>query len=299
MSLPDRSVAEANLTEAGSSSCRLGDNSAEPATARRPAPGGSLLPREHGAYAGIAFPLITALALGAPTAVQLLWLAGSVAVFLAHEPLLIMLGERGRRNHTALGARARKVAYGLAVFALAAGGLGWSLAPAAARAALILPLALGALLLRLILTHRERSLPGELLACVTLSSVVVPIALAGGVGLRASLIAGAIWCAVSSLATLVARATIARAKQATNHRRLSWATMALSLAAMLAAFLLTLANLLLALAAAAILPLVLLAMTFSIAQVHPRHLRAMGWSLVGSNLITLILVGVGLRWAAN
>jgi len=295
MSPPDRSAVEAGLAEAGSPSRDLGNRSGEPAAARRPAPGGSLLPREHGAYAGIAFPLITALLLGRPNAVQLLWLAGCVAVFLAHEPLLIMLGERGRRNHTALGARARRTAYGLAAFALATGGLGWWLAPAAARVALILPLALGALLLRLILTHRERSLPGELLACVTLSSVVIPIALAGGASPRAAIIAGAVWCAVSALATLTVRATIARAKQTANHRRLAYATIAFSAAALLASFLFTRANVLPVLAAAAILPFVLLAVAFSLVDVHPRHLRAMGWSLVGSNVITLVALLVGLR----
>src|SRR3990170_3079883 len=178
MSPSDRSAVETSPAEADSPSRGLGDNSAKPATARRLAPGGSLLPREHGAYAGIAFPLITALSLGAPTAVQLLWIAGCVAVFLAHEPLLIILGERGRRSHTALGARARKTAYGLAAFALATGGPGWWGGP---------------------------------------------------------------------------------------------------------------------LAAAAIFPFVLLAVAFSIVHVHPRHLRAMGWSLVGSNVITLIALLVGLR----
>ena len=295
MSPPDRSDLEKNIAEAGSPSRGLGDNSAKPATARRPASSGSLLPREHGAYAGIAFPLITALSLGAPTAVQLLWLAGCVAVFLAHEPLLIILGERGRRSHTALGARARKAAYGLVALAVAVGGLGWWLAPAVARVALFLPLALGALLLRLILTHRERSLLGELLACVTLSSVVIPIALAGGVSLQVAIIAGAIWCAVSALAVLIVRATIARAKQTTNHRRLSNATMACSAAALLMSFFLTRADVLPVLAAAAILPFVLLAVAFSIVHVHPRHLRTMGWSLVGSNVITLVALLVGLR----
>jgi hypothetical protein len=251
--------------------------------------------REHGAYAGIAFPLITALSLGAPTAVQLLWIVGCVAVFLAHEPLLIMLGERGRRSHTALGSRARRTAYGLVALAIATGGLGWWLALPAARVALILPLALGALLLRLILTHRERSLPGELLACVTLSSVVIPIALAGGASPRAAIIAGVVWCAVSALATLTVRATIARAKQTANHRRLTYATMAFSAAALLASFFLTRANVLPTLAAAAILPVVLLAVAISLVHVHPRHLRAMGWSLVGSNVITLIALLVGLR----
>jgi len=295
MSPPDRSAVEVSLAETDSPSRGLGDRSGEPAAAHRPAPGGSLLPREHGAYAAVAFPLITALLLGGPTAVQLLWIVGCVAVFLAHEPLLIILGERGRRSHTALGARARRTAYGLAAFALATGGLGWWVAPPAARVALILPLALGALLLRLILTHRERSLSGELLACLTLSSVVIPIALAGGVSLQAAIIAGAIWCAVSALPTLTVRATIARAKQTANHRRLAHATMAFSAAALTASFLLTRANLLPALAAAAILPVVLLAVAFSIVHVHPRHLRAMGWSLVGSNVITLIALLVGLR----
>jgi len=295
MSPPDRSSVEKSIAEAGSSSRRLGENTGAPAAAHRPAPDGSLLPREHGAYAGIAFPLVTALSLGAPTAVQLLWIAGCVAVFLAHEPLLILLGERGRRSHTALGARARRTAYGLVALAIATGGLGWWLAVPAARAALILPLALGALLLRLILTHRERSLPGELLACVTLSSVVIPIALAGGVNPRAAIIAGAVWCAVSSLATLVVRATIARAKQTVNHRRLAYATMTFSAAALLASFLLTRVNVLPVLAAAAVFPVVLLAVALSLVHVHPRHLRAMGWSLVGSNVITLIALLVGLR----
>jgi hypothetical protein len=34
---------------------------------------------------------------------------------------------------------------------------------------------------------------------------------------------------------------------------------------------------------------------FSLVHVHPRHLRAMGWSLVGSNVITLVALLVGLR----
>lgn len=295
MSPPGRRSVEANIPEADSSSSRISDRASEPAAARRPAPAASLLPREHGAYAGIAFPLVTALALGRLSAVQLLWIAGCVAVFLSHEPLLIMLGERGRRSHTALGARARRIVYGLAACALVIGGLGWWLAPSAARAALFLPLALGGVLLWLIVTHRERSLAGEILACLTLSSVVVPVALAGGAGLRASLIAGAIWCAVSALATLTVRATIARAKQMANHRRLTHATIAFSAAALLASLLLTRVNVLPLLAAAAIVPFVLLAVGFSIVHVHPRHLRAMGWSLVAGNLITLIALLVGLR----
>jgi len=295
MNSPGRSSAEAGLTKAGFPSPGHGNRSGAWAAAHRPAPGGSLLPREHGAYAGLAFPLITALSLGGPIAVQLLWVVGCIAVFFAHEPLLIMLGERGRRSHSALGSRARRSACGLAVLAITTGGLGWWLAPPAARAALILPLALGGILLRLILTHRERSLPGELLACLTLSSVVIPIALAGGTSARAAIIAGAVWVAVSASATLTVRAAIARVKQAAHHRRLADAAIAFGAAALFGSFLLIRANILPLLAGAAIYPVVLLAVVFRYVQVHPRHLRAMGWSLVGSNVITLIALLVALR----
>jgi hypothetical protein len=130
---------------------------------------------------------------------------------------------------------------------------------------------------------------------LTLSSVVIPIALAGGASPRAAIIAGIVWCAVSALATLTVRATIARAKQTANHRRLTYATISFSTAALLASFFLTRANVLPVLAAAAVLPVVLLAVAFSLVHVHPRHLRAMGWSLVGSNVITLVALLVGLR----
>jgi hypothetical protein len=288
-------VVKAGAAPPDSSSRRFGDGSVEDAAAHRPAQGRPLLPREHGAYAGIVFPLVTALLLGRPNPAQLLWVAGCVAVFLAHEPLLIMVGERGRRSHSEMGARARKTAQVLAAFAVVAGGLGWWLAPAAARLALILPLALGALLLRFILSHRERSLAGELLACLTLSSTLLPVALAGGVSLRAALIAASMWCAASCLATLTVRATIARAKQMADHRRLSCATVAFGAAAALAALWLALTNFMPALAAGAILPFVLVALACSVVRVHPRHLRAMGWSLVGSNVITLMALLVGLR----
>jgi len=97
------------------------------------------------------------------------------------------------------------------------------------------------------------------------------------------------------LATLTVRAIIARAKQTANHRQLVCATMAFSAAALLASFLLIRANILPLLAATAIFPFVLLAVAFNLVHVHPRHLRLMGWSLVGSNVITLMALLVGLR----
>ena len=57
----------------------------------------SLLPQEHGAWGQLAMPILSALALGAPSAAALLLTAATVLAFLAHEPWLVVLGHRGMR----------------------------------------------------------------------------------------------------------------------------------------------------------------------------------------------------------
>jgi len=60
---------------------------------RRP----SVLPKEHGAYGPLLFPLLTALTVGRRTPSALLLGAAAVCAFLTHEPLLVLLGQRGPR----------------------------------------------------------------------------------------------------------------------------------------------------------------------------------------------------------
>ncbi len=48
----------------------------------------SMLPREHGAWAQLALPLTTALAMALPGRAGLAFACSSCALFLAHEPLL-------------------------------------------------------------------------------------------------------------------------------------------------------------------------------------------------------------------
>ena len=67
----------------------------------------TLLPREHGAYAQLAFPLVTGVALAVPSfSTVTLGLAG-VAFFLANEPAAILLGSRGVRLKNQEGPRAK------------------------------------------------------------------------------------------------------------------------------------------------------------------------------------------------
>jgi hypothetical protein len=253
------------------------------------------LPREHGAYAEVAFPLITALALGSFSLAPLLLAAATVAVFLAHEPLLVITGERGRRTQTEMGERAWRAAALLGAFALASGGLGWWIAAAGARLAVLLPLALGAMLIPLILGRREKTIGGELLVALTFSSTLIPVALAGGVSPRAALTASGVWFAVFALGTLTVRAVIARVKKNMNPAWLSRAIVALTLVVILAAILLRMTATMPTLAAVAVIPSALVALTCGLLSVHPRHLRKMGWSLVASNFLTLAALLIALR----
>jgi hypothetical protein len=69
--------------------------------------GRSLWPREHGAYAQLGAPLLCALLVRAPTLPAILLASGAVFAFLANEPLLVLLGHRGRRMLATESGRAR------------------------------------------------------------------------------------------------------------------------------------------------------------------------------------------------
>src|SRR5512138_3779118 len=68
----------------------------------------SMLPHEHGAWGQLAMPLLTAFAIGRPTAAALALAAAVVLAFLAHEPAIVLLGQRGRRARDEDGDRARR-----------------------------------------------------------------------------------------------------------------------------------------------------------------------------------------------
>jgi hypothetical protein len=256
---------------------------------------GLLLPKEHGAYAQLVFPLVTAVLVGEPSGAQFLWFAAAIAIFLAHEPLLILAGERGRRSRAHLATRARCTAVLLLVAGTAAGLLGWWVAAPAARLAVIAPVVLAAMLVPLILTHREKTVYGELLAGFTFSTAAIPVALAGGASTRAALIASGVWCGVFLLSTLSVRAAIARVKRAGGRWRAACANLLLSTAITFTAIVLAWFGAIPVLAAVALVPAAVIASLFTIVGVHTRHLRTMGWSLVTTNLITLIALVAGLR----
>lgn len=241
-----------------------------------------LLPREHGAYAQLGFPLACALIIGAPTLGSAALAIAAMLAFWAHEPLLLLLGRRGERLREELGGRARRV------LGLLLAGLLALLGAAAALAELRwlpLPGALGALALLFALKRWERTAPGEVLAALALTSWSVPVAVAGGAGARLAVETFLAFALGFAVATLAVRAAIAQGKGEGWGKRLS--------AGVVAIFAMALA---ISLAALGALPLLLFALFLALFPPHPRHLRRVGWGLVATaGLATALLARGGAR----
>jgi hypothetical protein len=263
---------------------------AGPAPPREP----SLLPREHGAWGQLALPLVSALALGLPGPSALLLTAGIVLAFLGHEPLLVVLGQRGRRVQGSLGERARRTLAGLGAAAGVAGAAGLLLAPAAARVAMLPAAALGACSVGLALVRLEKTTVGEILVAWALAAASAPVAIAAGAPVWHAWAAAATWAVSFTAATLPVRAILlrARTKGAVDRRLLAAAGVAgLTALALLAGG----SGRVPWPAAIAVLPVTLAAFVVSLAPVRPQRLTAVGWSVVGASLATLVVLVVGLR----
>src|SRR5512142_1044751 len=142
----------------------------------------TLIPHEHGAWGQLLLPLVCGLALGRLTAAALLLAAAVVLFFVAHEPLLVVLGQRGARVRAEHGPRARRWLGVLLAAAGAAGVAGLALAPAAARAAVLVPVALAGAVAWLVWRKREKTVLGEVTIAAALASAAAAVALAGAAG---------------------------------------------------------------------------------------------------------------------
>jgi hypothetical protein len=252
-----------------------------------------MAPREHGAYGQLGFPIVTALLLGRPTVASAAIALASVLAFLAHEPLLVVLGQRGGRALREGDARARARLAGLVAAACVAVVAGAVLATPHAREALALPFIFALVVLWLIARKWEKTLVGELLVGSTLSACSVPVALAGGVGLRCSLGAGAVWILGFGCATIAVRGVIARAKLGSSGPLVP----ALSAVAASAALLILLGwtwHVAWALPAAAA-PNLAASLALSLRPPPPQKLRSVGWMLIVASAACAAILVVGLR----
>ena len=250
-----------------------------------------MLPKEHGAYGQLLFPLLTALAIGRRTPAALLLAAAAVLAFLTHEPLLVLLGQRGPR--AARDDRSRAIAWfastaigavmlGAAAIAEAASGI------AIARA-LIVPAALAVLLAIVIVSKREHTLAGEALAAVTFSSIALPVARAADVVSTVAFTCVAVFAAVFVAATVSVHAVIARTRRPPAiAARAAAALVTLGSIAALAA--LGSAGVISSISPIAALPACLVAFVAALAAPSARRLRTIGWTLVATTMLAAALM---------
>lgn len=168
-----------------------------------------LLPREHGTYGEVLFPLVSALVLG--EANRAAWGLALVAVagFLAHEGFVVLLGSRGARIRREASPAAWRSVGLFGAAALAGAALAWPGLTQAVVLGVVLAAALSLAAIAAAWLGWERGLAGELLAALALTSWSVPVALAGAVPAVTAFSVWTIWCVVYGLATVIVHAIIA------------------------------------------------------------------------------------------
>jgi hypothetical protein len=202
----------------------------------------------------------------------------TVALFLASEPLLVLLGRRGPGG-TDLAQRRLGL---LGVLAGVSGLAAWAGAPALVLGSLLPAGVLGLCLFALFLARRERSAAGELLAAWAFAAAALPVAAAGGRAAAGAELAFML-AGVFSLGTaLVHGHLIALRRGGASAPRLAAFLLGLGLTAGTRA----LAGRWLLPGAAwmALLPMTLAALAIWRWPPTPRRLRAVGWAAAGCAL---------------
>lgn len=249
-----------------------------------------LLPREHGTYAQLTFPILSGLLLGRPGLSSFSFALAVVCMFLAYEPIVVLVGIRGIRLQREQQAAARRQLALLLPPAALLGAGSLAFAPAGMWHLLLLPALFCALLLPLVPAGRVKSLAGETLVAAALASVHLPLAAAAGVDGLALWGPAAVWFAGFFLATLAVHGIKARHKR--RHPWMTTAALVIPVAAAFTAAVLALtAPSLRALALVATVP-VLAVLGVNVARVHPRALKRVGWTLVAANTLTLALLAL-------
>lgn len=253
-----------------------------------------LLPREHGAYGQLAFPLLCALALGHVRSAALAFIVASVALFVAHEPLLVLRGERGRKRLDAEGERARSQLVSWLLLGVASGVYALAASPSAVRSACVVPVALSLVGAVFLARGEEKTTAGEVVVALALGSLALPVAMAAGVSVRAASLLAIAWGAVSSLHVLVVRGLLARSRSG-GSRRLATVVTGGSLVAFLGVLALVAMRSWPTTVLVAFAPAVAVACVFFRWPPPMKKLRTVGWTLMASSLATWVVLAVGLR----
>ena len=249
-----------------------------PAKADSPA---SLKPKEHGAYAILMIPIITALAVAGITPIGVAIAIASVAGFFAHEPFLVAAGHRGgRAKRNTPSAQPRAIT--LATIAIIAGATALAVGCIPIQVSLAACLVLATASFTLAIKGKHRTLGGQLFGVVGLSAPCVPILLAGETPMDVALATWTIWLIGFTSTTLAVRSVIASQKQ--QPRSLHWMIVMLATAAIVSA---ALAGVYWPLIS---LPMILMSWYLLFRPPPAKQLKRVGWTLVAGTVATATMM---------
>jgi hypothetical protein len=242
----------------------------------------SLAPREHGAYGQLFAPLAVSLFASRITLASIAFAAAGVCAFYAHEPWLVLSGQRGARAERELLVPAKRRAATLLGVCLVVGSAGLWLSNEQTRWAALGVGLLGlsaALLSRFEFLH---SALGEAWAGGVLAALGVPVALASGMPIRLAIAIALAWSLAFAAGVFAVKGVIAYRKTAARGGAI-WGMFA------------ALAGLVLQLKWAsgpviAVIPLTLASVALLIMVPSPKSLRKIGWTLVGFTVLAAALM---------
>ena len=253
----------------------------------------AFLPREHGAYGQIAFPLVAAFAVAGVSTPAVLLSVTVIAGFLAHEPAAIAFGLRGSRARRELGVSAvRGLGVCLAIGAAAAltaaivmdSAVRWSLA---------VPAIPAAVLATAMFTGREKTWYGEAAAALAFAGLAIPLTMAAGASIDVALAVAIPFALLFTTTTLAVRVVILRVRGGGDPRATAAtqrATLTISAAAFALMAILTWAGWLEPPVMVAAAPGLLMAVGVAARPPAAARLRSLGWSLVAVSTLTALIV---------
>jgi hypothetical protein len=245
----------------------------------------SLKPKEHGAYAIVIIPMLTALVASDVSIVGFGVVVASLAGFFAHEPLLVSLGHRGQRvRRDAPDAPSRAI--GLLLLSVFAGSTVFWFGSPTIRISLAGCLVLAITCLMFAVARQHRTLGGQLLGVVGLSMPCIPILIAGGMSVQQTVVVWAVWLIGFVSTTLAVRGVIAAQKR--QPRGMYWWGLGLTTAAIAGA---GWAGIWLPLAA---LPMIAASWLLMAWPPPAKYLKRVGWALVVGTITTAVSVVFGL-----
>jgi YwiC-like protein len=253
----------------------------------------ALLPKEHGAYGQVIFPLVSVFVVAGISPAGLAVSAAVVAGFLAHEPAVIVLGLRGQRARRELAsAAARWLGVCLAV-GLAAALTAVIIIDPAARWSLLVPSVPAVVLVGAMVSGREKSWYGETAAAFAFAGVAVPVAMAAGASADAALAVAIPFAVLFITTTLAVRVVILRVRgggdpRAATATRRATLTIAAASAVLIAAM--TRLGWLAPSMPFTSAPGLLTSALVAARPPSPARLRALGWTLVAVSTLTAVIV---------